>query len=159
VVFLGKPPRQESFAHISVNVTLVLQAAVKGGLIKRLVKELLRAYTRSHLYGISYGNAPCILSSFHPHVDRTVAMSISNSPYGPITSSGTVTSYLPLTTAWSAPAQCSSLFLDTGGNLSQRPGIPKWCSRSSSMHATTGISMVVPEPEHRLADSDAAWRI
>ncbi|KAH8696151.1 hypothetical protein BGW36DRAFT_428171 [Talaromyces proteolyticus] len=39
------------------------------------------------------------------------------SNYGPITSSGTVTSYLPLTSAWSAPAQCSSLFLKAGDNL------------------------------------------
>ncbi|CZR67976.1 uncharacterized protein PAC_17875 [Phialocephala subalpina] len=43
--------------------------------------------------------------------------SVLTSLYGPVMSSGTVTSYLPLTTAWSAPAQCSSLFLDSGGNL------------------------------------------
>lgn len=52
------------------------------------------------------------------NIDRVAAMSsVSTSPYGPVTSSGTVTSYLPLTTAWSAPAQCSSLFLESGGNL------------------------------------------
>lgn len=39
------------------------------------------------------------------------------STYGPITTSGTVVSYLPLTTAWSAPAECSSLFLDTAGYI------------------------------------------
>ncbi|KUL82638.1 hypothetical protein ZTR_09089 [Talaromyces verruculosus] len=39
------------------------------------------------------------------------------STHGPITTSGTVVSYLPLTTAWSAPAGCSSLFLVTAGYL------------------------------------------
>uniref|UniRef100_A0A093UZN3 Kinesin light chain n=1 Tax=Talaromyces marneffei PM1 TaxID=1077442 RepID=A0A093UZN3_TALMA len=42
---------------------------------------------------------------------------MSTSAYGPVTTSGTVVSYLPLTTAWSAPAECSSLFLDTNGHL------------------------------------------
>lgn len=53
----------------------------------------------------------CILSCSQPHISRDVRMS-SLSTYGPVTTSGTVTSYVPLTSAWSAPAKCSSLFLD-----------------------------------------------
>jgi hypothetical protein len=40
-----------------------------------------------------------------------MASSTINPSYGPVTSTGTVTSWLPLNTAWSAPAECSTLFL------------------------------------------------
>jgi hypothetical protein len=40
-----------------------------------------------------------------------MASSTIDPSFGPITSAGTVTSYLPLSTAWSAPDDCSSLFL------------------------------------------------
>jgi len=36
------------------------------------------------------------------------------STYGPVTSSGTVTSYLPISSRWPSSSECSSLFIDKG---------------------------------------------